>query len=135
MSNDSPKKDSDTKPTVSTGRADRTHRPERTERPERTDSTASTDRTHHGGYGPARHADERVVRKPGSPTKAAALGALAFMLVAAFVGFGLWKASQPAPDVFQGQMEALETDIAPKVTARIAHVLVKRATRSPSARR
>jgi len=41
------------------------------------------------------------------------------------LGYGVWRASQPAPEVFQGQMEATETDIAPKVTARIAQVLVK----------
>lgn len=33
--------------------------------------------------------------------------------------WGFWRASQPAPPVFQGQMEAKETDIAAKVTARI----------------
>ncbi|MCJ0763093.1 HlyD family secretion protein [Variovorax terrae] len=46
-------------------------------------------------------------------------------LVVAFVGYGLWRASQPAPEVFQGQMEATETDIAPKLSARISEVLVK----------
>lgn len=45
--------------------------------------------------------------------------------VVALLGYGVWRASQPAPEVFQGQMEATETDIAPKVTARIAQVLVK----------
>ncbi len=134
MSNDSPKKDSVTRPNASSDRTEPTHRPEptqrhgRTERPERpgrTDSTAGTDRPPHSDDGLARHADAPIVRTAGSSTKAAVLGALAFVLVAAFVGFGLWKASQPAPDVFQGQMEALETDIAPKVTARIAQVLVK----------
>lgn len=39
--------------------------------------------------------------------------------------YGIWRAAQPAPDVFQGQMEARETDIAPKVPGRIAQVLVK----------
>ena len=34
--------------------------------------------------------------------KTAAVGAVAFVAVAGFVGFGLWKASQPAPEVFQG---------------------------------
>lgn len=46
----------------------------------------------------------------------ALLGALAY---------GFWRASRPAPDFFQGQMEALETDVAPKITARIAEVLVR----------
>ena len=57
--------------------------------------------------------------------KTTAAAAVAFVAVAGFVGFGLWKASQPAPEVFQGQIEAQEADIAPKVTARIAQILVK----------
>ena len=57
--------------------------------------------------------------------KAAVIGTVALVAVAGFVGFGLWKASQPAPEVFQGQIEAQEADIAPKVTARIAQILVK----------
>lgn len=57
--------------------------------------------------------------------KAAATGAVALVAVAGFVGWGLWKASQPAPEVFQGQIEAREADIAPKVTARISEILVK----------
>lgn len=56
---------------------------------------------------------------------AIATGAAALLAVAGFVGFGLWKAAQPGPDVFQGQMEAREADIAPKVSARIAQILVK----------
>ena len=47
------------------------------------------------------------------------------LVVAAFTGYGLWQAGQPAPEVFQGQMEAREADIAPKLSARIAQVLVK----------
>ena len=66
--------------------------------------------------------------------KTVAVGAVAFVAVAGFVGFGLWKASQPAPEVFQGQIEAQEADIAPKVTARIAQILVRKATRSLWAR-
>lgn len=54
--------------------------------------------------------------------KKAAITALAAIVV---LGYGVWRASQPPPLVFQGQMEARETDIAPKVTARIAQVLVK----------
>jgi len=50
---------------------------------------------------------------------------LAGVALVLLLAYGLWKASQPAPEVFQGQMEAHETDIAPKVTARIAQVLVK----------
>lgn len=60
-----------------------------------------------------------------SGKKAAVLGTVALVAAAGFVGYGLWKASQPAPEVFQGQMEAREADIAPKVTARIAQILVK----------
>ena len=41
-----------------------------------------------------------------------------------FVVWGFWRASQPPAPYFQGQMEAREADIAPKVTARIARVAV-----------
>lgn len=51
--------------------------------------------------------------------------AAAAVAVAALLAYGVWRASQPAPAVFQGQMEARETDIAPKVTARISEVLVQ----------
>lgn len=51
--------------------------------------------------------------------------AIAVAALLAFLGYGVWRASLPLPEVFQGQMEARETDIAPKVTARIAEVLVK----------
>ena len=50
--------------------------------------------------------------------------AVAAAAVVALLAYGVWRASQPPPAVFQGQMEARETDIAPKVTARIAQVLV-----------
>lgn len=63
--------------------------------------------------------------KPQGGRKTAVIGTVAFVAVAGFVGFGLWKASQPAPEVFQGQIEAQEADIAPKVTARISQILVK----------
>lgn len=43
----------------------------------------------------------------------------------AVLGYGFWRAAQPAPVSFQGQMEARETDVAPKITARIAEVLVR----------
>ncbi|MDH6590636.1 HlyD family secretion protein [Variovorax sp. TBS-050B] len=43
--------------------------------------------------------------------------------------WGFWRAAQPAPEVFQGQMEARETDIAGKVTGRVAEVLVKEGDR------
>ena len=56
--------------------------------------------------------------------KTAGLGALALAVVG-FLGYGLWCAAQPAPEVFQGQMEARETDIAAKVPGRIAVLLVK----------
>lgn len=50
--------------------------------------------------------------------------AIAVAAVVALLAYGVWRASQPPPAVFQGQMEARETDIAPKVTARISQVLV-----------
>lgn len=43
----------------------------------------------------------------------------------AFIVWGLYRASQPAPVYYQGQMEAHEVDIAPKISARISNVLVK----------
>jgi len=58
------------------------------------------------------------------PAKTISLG-LAGVALVSLLAYGLWQASQPAPEVFQGQMEAHETDIAPKVTARIAQVLVQ----------
>lgn len=42
-----------------------------------------------------------------------------------FIVWGLYKASQPEPAFFQGQMEAHEVDIAPKISARISQVHVK----------
>jgi HlyD family secretion protein len=53
------------------------------------------------------------------------LGVLGGATVIALLGWGYWQASQPLPDVFQGQMEARETDVAPKVPGRIAQVLVR----------
>ena len=44
-------------------------------------------------------------------------GVAAAVLV--FIGWGFWKAGQPPAPYFQGQMEAKEADIAPKVTARL----------------
>ena len=51
--------------------------------------------------------------------------AVAAVALVAVLGYGVWRAAQPAPLVFQGQMEARETDVAPKLSARIAEVLVK----------
>lgn len=53
------------------------------------------------------------------------LAVLVVLILVALVAWGFWRAAQPAPVFFQGQMEARETDVAPKVTARIAKVLVK----------
>lgn len=50
---------------------------------------------------------------------------LAGMAVAGLLGYGFWLAAQPAPEYFQGQMEATETDIAPKITGRISEILVR----------
>jgi HlyD family secretion protein len=56
-------------------------------------------------------------------TNIAIVGASAALV--ALLAYGVWRAAQPAPLVFQGQMEARETDVAPKLSARIAEVLVK----------
>lgn len=42
----------------------------------------------------------------------------------ALLGWLLWSSTRDAPVVLQGQLEAQETDIAPKVAGRIAEVLV-----------
>ncbi|GAA3981560.1 biotin/lipoyl-binding protein [Comamonas faecalis] len=49
---------------------------------------------------------------------------LAGLVALAFVAWGFWRAAQPPAPYFQGQMEARETDIAPKISARIARVAV-----------
>lgn len=67
-----------------------------------------------------------MTMKPTPKTIALSLSGLG--LVAA-LGYGLWYAAQPQPDVFQGQMEARETDIAPKVAGRIGEILVKEGDR------
>lgn len=59
-----------------------------------------------------------------SKKKNLAAAAVAALVIGSVV-YGFWRASQPAPEVFQGQMEARETDVAPKVPGRIAEVLVK----------
>ena len=51
--------------------------------------------------------------------------AVAAIALLGILGYGLWRAAQPVPEVFQGQMEARETDIAPKITGRIGQILVK----------
>lgn len=51
--------------------------------------------------------------------------ALALLAVADTIGYGLWRAAAPPPVVLQGQMEAQETDVAPKVAGRIGQVLVQ----------
>jgi HlyD family secretion protein len=51
------------------------------------------------------------------------------LVLLALLGYGLWRAAQPAPEAFQGQMEAQETDIAPKVTGRVGQILVKEGDR------
>lgn len=47
------------------------------------------------------------------------------LLLLAGLGRGLWQATRPVPVLIQGQMEARETDIAGKVTARVEEVLVR----------
>ena len=64
--------------------------------------------------------------RPPAPRKPLPLlvagGAAAAVLL--FILWGFWKAAQPPAPYFQGQMEAQEADIAPKVTARISKLLV-----------
>lgn len=57
-----------------------------------------------------------------------ALGAVLLAAVG-FTAWGFWQASRPVPVPIQGQMEAQETDVAPKVTARVAEILVKEGDR------
>lgn len=59
-----------------------------------------------------------------APRKRLVAASLAGLAVLGFVVWGFWRAAQPAPVYFQGQMEAHEVDVAPKLTARIAKVLV-----------
>lgn len=59
-------------------------------------------------------------RAKAKPVLWALLGSVLLLLIV----WGFWKASQPPPAVFQGQMEAQETDIASKVTARISQLHV-----------
>lgn len=51
--------------------------------------------------------------------------ALALLAVAGTIGYGLWRAAVPPAVVLQGQMEAQETDVAPKVAGRVGEVLVR----------
>jgi HlyD family secretion protein len=44
--------------------------------------------------------------------------------VAALIAFGLWQAGKPVPLQFQGQLEAEQISVAPKVTGRVLKVLV-----------
>ncbi|WP_312758063.1 efflux RND transporter periplasmic adaptor subunit [Pulveribacter sp.] len=54
---------------------------------------------------------------------------LAGLALLVFIAWGFWRAAQPPAPYFQGQMEARETDVAGKVTARIARVLVQEGQR------
>lgn len=56
--------------------------------------------------------------------KSAVLAGMAAILLLLIV-WGFWKSAQPPAPFFQGQMEAKEVDIAPKVTARISQLHVK----------
>lgn len=57
------------------------------------------------------------------------LAIVAGLVVVGLIGWGFWRASRPAPEVFQGQMEAKETDIAAKIPGRIAEVMVREGDR------
>ncbi|WP_218243498.1 HlyD family secretion protein [Comamonas fluminis] len=59
-------------------------------------------------------------KKKGPPIVALLIAAA----VLVFIVWGFWRSAQPAAPYFQGQMEAKESDIAPKVTARISRVHV-----------
>ena len=50
---------------------------------------------------------------------------LAALAAVAIVAWGLWRAGQPEPEPLQGMLEAHETDIAPKISARIAEVAAR----------
>ncbi|MFT7723901.1 MAG: efflux RND transporter periplasmic adaptor subunit [Roseateles sp.] len=79
---------------------------------------------------PPTAADTAAVPPPPPPRGRRPVVALAVvLLVVALVAWGFWRAAQPAPAYFQGQMEARETDVAPKVSARIAQVHVKEGQR------
>lgn len=52
------------------------------------------------------------------------LALLTLLVVALLLAWGLWQATRPPPELLQGQMEARETDVAGKVTARVEEVLV-----------
>lgn len=53
------------------------------------------------------------------------LALLAALLVAGALGYGLWRSAKPETVILQGQMEAEEIDIAPKISGRVAEVLVQ----------
>lgn len=57
------------------------------------------------------------------------LAGLAVVAALGFIAWGLWLASQPGPEVLQGMLEAHETDVAPKISARIAEVAVSEGQR------
>lgn len=64
-----------------------------------------------------------------NPNKQKLALVVAGVSLSTLLAYGLWRASQPRPEVFQGQMEARETDIAPKVPGRIGQILVKEGDR------
>lgn len=66
---------------------------------------------------------ENTSTPPAPARKPVVLAAIAIVLLLLIV-WGFWKASQPPAPFFQGQMEAKEADIAPKVTARISQLHV-----------
>lgn len=72
---------------------------------------------------PASSTPARTTRAPAARKPLLVAGAVA-TAVLVFIGWGFWKAAQPPAPYFQGQMEAQEADIAPKVTARISKLLV-----------
>ncbi|PJK03227.1 hypothetical protein CO615_01370 [Lysobacteraceae bacterium NML75-0749] len=53
------------------------------------------------------------------------LAMIAALLLLGILGYGLWRSAKPEAVILQGQMEAEEIDIAPKISGRVAEVLVQ----------
>ncbi|TFU05862.1 HlyD family efflux transporter periplasmic adaptor subunit [Polymorphobacter arshaanensis] len=50
---------------------------------------------------------------------------LVFLIAVVIIGFGLWRATRPAPDQIQGMVEADEVNVAAKAIGRIASLTAK----------
>jgi HlyD family secretion protein len=58
-------------------------------------------------------------------SKKKVIGVAVPILVIAFVGFGLWLARRPAPDMVQGMADADSINVAAKISARVAKLNVR----------